>query len=83
MTPHRRDLIDYEILEAGLQVIIADGKKIQVSGKGRFKLNGANGLRIKMLETLHIPGLDRQLLSVGKLATRGMKVEFQNSSFFT
>ncbi|GMF59073.1 unnamed protein product [Phytophthora fragariaefolia] len=33
-----------------------------------------------MVEVLHIPGLDRRLLSVGKLAERGLNVEFQRSS---
>uniref|UniRef100_A0AAV1UQT3 Uncharacterized protein n=1 Tax=Peronospora matthiolae TaxID=2874970 RepID=A0AAV1UQT3_9STRA len=33
-----------------------------------------------MVEVLHIPGLDRRLLSVGKLADRGLNVEFQRSS---
>ncbi|KAE9084570.1 hypothetical protein PF010_g20776 [Phytophthora fragariae] len=33
-----------------------------------------------MVDVLHIPGLDRRLLSVGKLAERGLNVEFQRSS---
>ncbi|GMF22451.1 unnamed protein product [Phytophthora lilii] len=33
-----------------------------------------------MVDVLYIPGLDRRLLSVGKLAERGMNVEFQRSS---
>ncbi|KAG2956426.1 hypothetical protein PC120_g28711 [Phytophthora cactorum] len=41
---------------------------------------GIDGKRIKMVEVLHIPGLDRRLLSVGKLAERGMSVEFQQNS---
>ena len=80
MTPHRSDIFDYKVLEAGLDVTIANGKKLQVSGKGKLKLTGLDGLLIKMLEVLHIPGFDRQLFSVGKLATRGTQVKFQNSS---
>ncbi|KAE9040198.1 hypothetical protein PR001_g7195 [Phytophthora rubi] len=33
-----------------------------------------------MVDVLHIPGLYRRLLSVGKLAERGLNVEFQRSS---
>ncbi|OWZ20060.1 polyprotein [Phytophthora megakarya] len=45
-----------------------------------IELTGVNGKSIKMLEVLYIPGLDRRLLSVGKLAERGLTVEFQRSS---
>lgn len=80
MTPHRSNLFEYKKLKTGQQVSIADGKKLQVAGMGTAKLNGLNNSRIKMVEVLHIPGLDRRLLSVGRLAERGMKVEFQSSS---
>ena len=33
-----------------------------------------------MVEVLHITGLDRRLLSINKLAVRGMRVEFKSSS---
>lgn len=33
-----------------------------------------------MVEVLHIPELDKRLMSVGKLAGRGMRMEFQSSS---
>ena len=32
------------------------------------------------MEVLYIPGLDRRLLSVGKLAENGLTVEFQRST---
>ena len=67
-------------MKTGQQVSIADGKRLHVAGVGTVKLKGLDGLRIKMIEVLHIPGLDRRLLSVGKLAERGMRVEFQRSS---
>ncbi|KAG2773013.1 Copia protein [Phytophthora cactorum] len=80
MTPHRDDLFEYEDLEENIEVTIADGKKIRVVGTGSVRLMGIDGKRIKMVEVLHIPGLDRRLLSVGKLAERGMSVEFQQNS---
>ncbi|KAG3192209.1 hypothetical protein PC128_g10620 [Phytophthora cactorum] len=80
MTPHRNDLFEYEDLEENIEVTIADGKKIRVVGTGSVRLMGIDGKRIKMVEVLHIPGLDRRLLSVGKLAERGMSVELQQNS---
>ena len=80
MTPHENDLFNYEVLDDGPEVTIADGKKLQVSGKGTVKLTVLDGLRIKMVEVLHIPGLDRRLLLVGKLAEHGLMVEFRSSS---
>ena len=74
MTPHRSDLVEYKELKTGQKVSIADGKKLQVAEVGTVKLKGLDGLRIKMVEVLHIPGLDRRLMSVGKLAGRGMRV---------
>ncbi|KAE8983908.1 hypothetical protein PR002_g23112 [Phytophthora rubi] len=80
MTPHRSDLLEYEALDTTMEVTIADGKKLTVAGRGTVRLLGLDQNRIKMVDVLHIPGLDRRLLSVGKLAERGLNVEFQRSS---
>uniref|UniRef100_A0AAV1V638 Retrovirus-related Pol polyprotein from transposon TNT 1-94-like beta-barrel domain-containing protein n=1 Tax=Peronospora matthiolae TaxID=2874970 RepID=A0AAV1V638_9STRA len=77
MTPHRSDLFDYEILNDGIGVTIADGKKLRVHEKGTVRLTGVNSRRIKMMNVLHIPGLDRRLLSVGRLAEHGLSVNFE------
>jgi hypothetical protein len=68
------------VLNAGIEVTIADGKKLTVAGRGTVRLLGMDRKRIKMVDVLHIPDLDRRLLSVGKLAERRLKVEFQRSS---
>ncbi|GMF45505.1 unnamed protein product [Phytophthora fragariaefolia] len=81
MTPHRSDLLEYEEgLGAGMEVTIADGKKLTVAGRGTVRLLGLDQKRIKMVDVLHIPGFDKRLLSVGKLAERGLNVGFQRSS---
>ncbi|KAE9212787.1 hypothetical protein PF004_g15532 [Phytophthora fragariae] len=80
MTPHRNDLFEYKDLDSNIEVTIADGKKIRVVGTGSVRLTGIDGKRIKMIDVLYIPGLDRQLLSVRRLAERGMSVEFQKKS---
>uniref|UniRef100_A0AAV1TCW5 CCHC-type domain-containing protein n=1 Tax=Peronospora matthiolae TaxID=2874970 RepID=A0AAV1TCW5_9STRA len=80
MTPHRSELFEYKELNTGQQVSIADDKKLQVVGVGTVKLKGLEGRRTMKVEVMHIPGLDKRLLSVGKLAGRGMRVEFRSSS---
>jgi transposase InsO family protein len=80
MTPHRNDLFEYKDLDSKIEVTIADGKKIRVVGTGSVGLTGIDSTRIKMVDVLYIPGLDRQLLSVSRLADRGVSVEFQQKS---
>lgn len=71
MSPHRQDLYEYKVTDIKIEVTIADGKKLPVAGAGSVRLNGIDGKRIRMVEVLHIPRLDRRLLSVGKLAKKG------------
>ncbi|OWY92417.1 Integrase, catalytic core protein, partial [Phytophthora megakarya] len=75
ITPHRADLFEYEALGTGIEVTTADDKKLRVVGRGTVRLTGLDSVRIMMKEVLYIPGLDRRLLSVGKLAGRGLHVE--------
>ncbi|RMX68181.1 hypothetical protein DD238_008183 [Peronospora effusa] len=75
-----RRLVRLQNLVTCIEVTIADGKKIRVVGTGSVRLTGIDGKRIRMLDVLHIPGLDRRLLSVGKLAERGLNVEFERTS---
>lgn len=65
MTPQRRYLL-LRVLEGGRQKAASVRKR-----DGQIR---REGLRIKC-DALHIPGLDRRLLSAGELAARGMKVE--------
>ena len=80
MTPHRSDLFDYGTMDTNVEVTTADGKKLKVHGIETVTLSGLNNRRIKMMNVLFIPGLDRRLLSVGRLAVRGMNVKLQRSS---
>ncbi|KAL3662242.1 hypothetical protein V7S43_019078 [Phytophthora oleae] len=80
MTPHRNDLFEYKDLDSNIEVTIADGKRMRVVGTGSVCPTGIDGKRIKMVDVLYIPGLDRQLPSVSRLAERDMSVEFQKKS---
>ena len=55
MTPHRKDLFEYKILETNVEVTIADGKKLIVKGARTVKLTGLDGKGIRMVEVLYIP----------------------------
>lgn len=65
MTPHLNDLVEYKDLDTSIEVTIADGKQMRVKGTRTVKLTGLDGRRIRMVDVLYIPGLDRRLLSVG------------------
>ena len=80
MIPRREDLLDYKDMVTSIEVTIANGKKIRVAGTGSVLLTDNEGKRIRMLDVLHIPGLDRRLLSVDKLAESGLNVEFERTS---
>jgi len=77
---NRNDLFEYKDLDAVIDVTIADGKKFRVVGTGSVRLTGIAGTRIKMVDVLYIPRLDRQLLSVSRMGERGMSTEFQQKS---
>uniref|UniRef100_A0AAV1T0F9 Retrovirus-related Pol polyprotein from transposon TNT 1-94-like beta-barrel domain-containing protein n=1 Tax=Peronospora matthiolae TaxID=2874970 RepID=A0AAV1T0F9_9STRA len=44
-TPHRSDLFDYETLNDGVKMTIANGKKLRVRGRGTVKLTGLDERR--------------------------------------
>ncbi|OWY92187.1 polyprotein, partial [Phytophthora megakarya] len=79
MTPHRADLFEYETLDTGIEVTIADGKKLRVVGRGTVRLTGLDSVRIMMEELLYIPGLDRWLLAIalGKKADKAYLLDCQ------
>ncbi|POM69467.1 Putative Polyprotein [Phytophthora palmivora] len=77
MTPCREDLFDVEGMIVDIEVTIADGTNLRVTGQGTVRLTSLTGKHINMMEVLYNPGLDRQLLSARKLAERGLTEEFQ------
>ena len=67
-------------MNAGVEATIADGNKLRVHERVTVKLTGLDDRRVKMMDVLYIPGLDRRYLSVGRLTERGLSVELQRSS---
>ncbi|CEG37779.1 FOG: Transposon-encoded proteins with TYA, reverse transcriptase, integrase domains in various combinations [Plasmopara halstedii] len=73
MTPYRDDLFENEVVNTNVEVAFSDGKKPRVAGTGSVCLKGIDGKRIQMMEVLHIPRLDRRLLSVGEIGRTRVK----------
>ncbi|XP_052895574.1 uncharacterized protein LOC128302755 [Anopheles moucheti] len=63
-------------------ITMADGKKTQIKGEGNGVLYGINGsakvMKIEMNDVKIVPGISTNLISVGKLATKRLKVFFDN-----
>lgn len=76
MSPHRDDFMSYKGLSTPISVTIADGKRVNAVGRGDIKIVCHNGLIVKITNALHIPNLDRRLLSVHKLTERGLNTRF-------
>ena len=65
-------------------VIVGDGRRLKVEGLGSVKVRtkSTNGKMIKITITkvLHVPELTNNVISIGKLVTRGFKIMFERDS---
>uniref|UniRef100_A0AAV1TRB8 Retrovirus-related Pol polyprotein from transposon TNT 1-94-like beta-barrel domain-containing protein n=1 Tax=Peronospora matthiolae TaxID=2874970 RepID=A0AAV1TRB8_9STRA len=77
ITPHRSDLFKYVTLNAGVEVTIADCKKLCVYRRGTVELKGLDDRRVKLMDVSYTPRLERRLLSAGRLAECGLSVDFR------
>lgn len=75
MSPYHEDFVNYHELRTPIEVTIADGKTVKAAGRGDARVN-CDGIKITVSEVLHIPGLDRRLLSVPKLTKKGWVTQF-------
>jgi hypothetical protein len=75
MSPYRDDFVTYQKLKKPIEVKVADGKKVTAAGRGDVRMN-FDGVETTVTNVLHIPGLDRRLLSVPKLTNRGWVTQF-------
>ena len=63
------------------KVGIGNGDRIAAKGKGT--INTTTNLGIKTIfYVLYVPDIDKNLLSVGQLIEKGMKVVFENQSYY-
>nr|CCA24320.1 putative polyprotein [Albugo laibachii Nc14] len=76
MTPIKKDFIEYRELKDPIEVRVADGAKLEAIGKVRVVFRCNDGTMLTVQEVLHIPALDRRLLSVPKIAQHGLNMRF-------
>jgi hypothetical protein len=79
MTPHREWFCEYKRYDGG-NVLLGDDSTTRIIGRGKFKLGLIDG-RIRTLPgVLHIPGLDKNLISVRKMEDVVVKVIFEKET---
>jgi hypothetical protein len=80
MTPHWEWFFEYERYDGG-DVFPRDDSTAKIIGQGKFKLKIMDG-RIRTLPgVLHIPGLDRNLVSIIKMDDAGVKTMFEKETY--
>lgn len=78
MTPHKHAFDSYESI-SGRNVFMGDNGVVEVTGKGSIIVEtNVEGQRRRIVvhDVLHVPKLHANLLSVGKLVSRGLVVQF-------
>ncbi|KAF1318037.1 Integrase catalytic core protein, partial [Globisporangium splendens] len=76
MTSRREKFVKLTTLKTPIQIVIADGTKIDAVGIGEACLKMEDDIEITLSNVLYIPALDGNLLSVSKLAEKGVRAEF-------
>ncbi|KAI9919625.1 hypothetical protein PsorP6_017770 [Peronosclerospora sorghi] len=80
ITPFRADYISYRNISNPIAVTIADGACLNAVGVGDVKMVTIDGREITVTEVLFIPNLDRRLISIPTLTSRGLDVMFGHRS---
>ena len=77
MTPHRQAFDTYEAISKR-HVFLGDNGMVEAVGKGSIlvETQAKGQMRITIHDVLHVPKLHANLLSVSKLASKGLKVHF-------
>ncbi|KAL7691715.1 hypothetical protein Plhal304r1_c008g0031331 [Plasmopara halstedii] len=76
MSSERKNFHTYKGLKESIGVTIADGGSLHAIGMGDIHLQCTQGRIVKIVDALHISGLDRRLLSVANLTQKGLTVSF-------
>jgi hypothetical protein len=82
MTSRKDWLVDFKDTTP-TNIIIADGRSIKATGKGKVILSVKIGQEIRLThlqEVLYVPDLDGNLLSVDKTTSYGNEVRFKNGT---
>ena len=79
-TPRRGYFIDYVQGEFGL-FYLGNNEPYQIVWKGKVKIKLQNGNHWLLHEVRHVPGLSKNLISVGKLDDEGCVVNFNDKNW--
>ncbi|TYZ66515.1 hypothetical protein PybrP1_006514 [[Pythium] brassicae (nom. inval.)] len=79
MTHDRNDFVRYKALDSRVDVFVADGGRLPVHGVGDVELQLQCGRTAVATDVLHVPALNRKLLSVPALTAKGAEVEFKGA----
>ena len=72
MTPNRFWFLSYETLEKNhTEVILGDEHVLPAIGIGTVPIIASDGKRFALTRTLHVPGLKRNLFSIGEVTKKG------------
>ncbi|KAJ0082018.1 hypothetical protein Patl1_10203 [Pistacia atlantica] len=71
MTPHKEWFCEYETYNGG-NVLLGDDTAVKIIGRGKIRLRSHDGSVRTLPEVMHIPGMSRNLLSVGTMADAGI-----------
>lgn len=70
------EVMEHYISDDFGQVYLADDEPLKIVGKGDVRITTPNGSVLQLNGVRHIPGLKRNLLSIGQLDTEGYSVTF-------
>lgn len=79
MSPQKSDYCSYRVLPSPIEMRIADGETLRAVEVDDIAMKSNNGKTVRMTDVLHIPRLDRRLMSVSKLVMKGLVVEFSEN----
>ena len=77
MTDDKRELVEYEDLSTPIYITMTNGQQLKAQVKGTVCCILENGRTVKLTELLHMPGLDKKLVSVAALTARGVLLQFK------
>ena len=80
MTDDERDFVEYEDLTVPISITVANGQHLMAKGTGSVRFVLKNGRTVMLKKVLHVPKLDKKLVSVPALTARGVLVQFKLES---
>nr|CCA16693.1 hypothetical protein ALNC14_028360 [Albugo laibachii Nc14] len=76
MCYQKSDFQSLRDLEALIKISIADGSSVEAVATGNISITLTNGERVTIHDVLYVPDLDRRLLPIPALVSRGLMITF-------